>query len=115
MRWVRRLSPGASSLLVVAPLNHKQKRFALEYRVDHNATAAALRAGYSSRGASQQGARLLANDQIRHLIDEADSQVLAKVEQKGSRVLEELATFAYSDVSEAFNADGTLRHLRDFP
>lgn len=81
----------------MAPLNHKQKRFALEYRVDHNATQAALRAGYSSRGAETQGMRLLRNAEVQRLIAQHDEKVLAKVEEKGNRVLEELALIGYFD------------------
>lgn len=95
----------------MAPLNHKQKKFALEYRVDHNATEAALRAGYSSRGASTQGARLLANAEIRKLIDAADAKVLEKVEAKGDRVLAELGHIGFQDPIGIFNTDGTLKHL----
>ena len=39
----------------------KQQRFAEEYMIDSNATAAAKRAGYSPHTANEQGARLLAN------------------------------------------------------
>ena len=39
----------------------KQQRFAEEYMVDSNATAAAKRAGYSPHTANEQGARLLTN------------------------------------------------------
>jgi phage terminase small subunit len=39
----------------------RQQRFLDEYLVDLNATQAAIRAGYSTRTANEQGARLLAN------------------------------------------------------
>lgn len=87
----------------MAPLNHKQKKFALEFRKDHNATQAALRAGYSSRGADVQGSRLLADARIRKLIDEADGKVLAKIEEQGNSVLGELAHIGFSDPLELFN------------
>jgi phage terminase small subunit len=37
----------------------KRQVFAKEYILDHNATQAAIRAGYSERSAKQQGSRLL--------------------------------------------------------
>lgn len=89
--------------MATTPLNHKQKAFALEYRKDHNGTAAALRAGYSSRGASTQGARLLTNPAIRKLIEAADSKAFAKVEAEGNTVLGELAHVGFSDPLEMFN------------
>ncbi|MFA9203068.1 MAG: terminase small subunit, partial [Flavobacteriales bacterium] len=39
----------------------KQQRFIDEYLIDFNATQAAIRAGYSSDTAKQQGSRLLSN------------------------------------------------------
>ena len=100
---------------MAAPLTYKQKAFALEYRKDHNGTQAAIRAGYSHRGADVAAVRLLADPRIRALIGEADTKALEQVQKAGDRVLTELATFAYSDVAEAFNEDGTLKHLKDFP
>lgn len=87
----------------MAPLNHKQKKFALEYRKDHNATQAALRAGYSQRGADVAGSRLFADIRIKALIEEADAKVLAKVEAQGNNVLAELAHIGFSDPLEMFN------------
>jgi phage terminase small subunit len=87
----------------MAPLNHKQKRFALEYRVDHNAGAAAERAGYSHRGSATQGMRLLMNAEVQKLIAAHDTKVLAKVEEKGNRVLEELAHIGFSDPIDMWN------------
>ena len=49
----------------------KQECFCREYLVDLNATAAALRAGYSERTAKQQGSRLLTNVDVQAAIAEA--------------------------------------------
>lgn len=51
-------------------LNDKQQRFADEYLIDLNATQAAIRAGYSEKTASQQGARLLKNVNVSAYINE---------------------------------------------
>ncbi len=51
-------------------MNAKQKRFAEEYLIDLNATQAAIRAGYSSKNADVQGARLLGNVSISAYIRE---------------------------------------------
>ena len=98
-----------------APLNHKQKRFALEYRVDANGTQAAIRAGYSTRGADVTAVRLLADPRIRALIEAHQERVLEKVAAKGDKVLEELAHFAHSDLADAFRPDGTLMHVTEMP
>lgn len=55
-------------------LNAKQRRFAEEYSVDHNATKAAVRAGYSEKAAKQQGHRLLQNPAVRHAVGSLDAE-----------------------------------------
>ena len=45
-------------------LAERQAAFAREFCIDHNATKATIRAGYSKNGASVQGTRLLANAKI---------------------------------------------------
>ncbi len=58
----------------------KQECFCREYLVDLNATAAALRAGYSERTAKQQGSCLLTNVDVQAAIVEAQE---ARAERTG--------------------------------
>ena len=51
-------------------LTPKQERFAEEFIVDRNNTAAAKRAGYSERTAESQGSRLLRNVNVASRIAE---------------------------------------------
>lgn len=51
-------------------LTDRQERFCREYLVDLNATLAAKRAGYSSRTANEQAARLLAKDSVKARVAE---------------------------------------------
>jgi phage terminase small subunit len=46
----------------------KQRRFVDEYLIDLNATQAAIRAGYCTKTAAQQAARLLRNVKIQQAI-----------------------------------------------
>jgi phage terminase small subunit len=55
-------------------MNAKQKRFAHEFHVDHNATAAAIRTGYAEGTARQQGSRLLANPAVKQLVAKLDAK-----------------------------------------
>lgn len=55
-------------------MNPKQERFAHEYVVDHNAAAAARRAGYSSNRAKQTGSRLLTLPDVAQLIEKLDAE-----------------------------------------
>lgn len=52
-------------------MNPKQQTFVMEYLVDHNATEAAKRAGYSDRVARQYGSKLLAKPDIQEAISRA--------------------------------------------
>ena len=49
----------------------KQRRFVEEYLIDHNATQAAIRAGYSENGAKSAGSRLLANVNVGPAVEKA--------------------------------------------
>ena len=51
-------------------LTPKQQRFVEEYLLDLNGTQAAIRAGYSSKTANEQAARLLAKDSVQALVTE---------------------------------------------
>ena len=52
-------------------MTKKQKRFVEEYLIDLNATQACIRAGYKTKTANEQGARLLANVSIQEAIAES--------------------------------------------
>lgn len=77
-------------------LTEKQKRFVQEYLVDLNATAAAKRAGYSPKTASEQGARLLVNVKVQEAIQKAMEKRQNRVEITQDRVLQELAAIAFA-------------------
>ena len=60
-------------------LNDKQKRFCEEYLIDLNATAAAIRAGYSEDTAYSQGQRLLKNVEIQKYVKEHQKNTSTKL------------------------------------
>ena len=60
-------------------LNPKQRRFAYEYSVDHNAARAAIRAGYSSKTAKEAGSRLMAKVAVRQLVAKLDAETNAEL------------------------------------
>ncbi len=64
-------------------MNKRQERFAHEYSVDHNATQAAIRAGYSERTAAQSGARVLANVSVKQLVVKLDGEKNAALGVEG--------------------------------
>jgi len=62
------------------PLPIRQQRFVEEYLIDHNATQAAIRAGYSAKTAEQQGPRLLGNVGVARAITAAIAELSQRVE-----------------------------------
>ena len=52
-------------------INDRQKRYVAEYLIDLNATQAAIRAGYSVKGAHVRGAELLKNRKVAAAIQKA--------------------------------------------
>lgn len=68
----------------------KQRLFAEEYLVDHNATRAAIRAGYSVKNAGQQGERLLKNAEIAAFVAKAQSERIERVQITQDYVLQRL-------------------------
>ena len=78
----------------MAKLTPKQQRFVEEYLVDLNATQAAVRAGYSEKGASVTGSQLLANPKVSQAIEEAQKKRSEKVNITAEYVLGRLLEVA---------------------
>ena len=99
------------------PLNPRHEAFAREYIVDKNATAAAERAGYrgTRQGLAVTGSRLLKNPKIAARVESLlkDAGEAAGVSAK--RIISELASVAFSDISKAFGPDGQLLPFKDMP
>jgi phage terminase small subunit len=77
-------------------LSNKRMAFVNEYLVDFNATQAAIRAGYSTKGARVQGCNLLANPNIKESIK-------ARLDEKAmsaNEVLTRLAEHARGDIGD---------------
>jgi phage terminase small subunit len=96
-------------------ITDQQERFAREYIVDRNGTAAAVRAGYSEATASQAATRLLKHEGIVAFIANLTEKRNARVELTPARLLEELGRLALADVGLAFNPDGTMRPIHEIP
>ena len=78
-------------------LTDKQRLFIKEYLIDKNATAAAIRAGYSKKAATQIGAENRRKPYIKEIIDKAIEELEWKAEVTAERVLREIALIAFSD------------------
>ncbi len=71
----------------------KGKSFVAEYLQDHNATAAAIRCGYSPKGAASWGSRLA--KKYKAEIQQAIEASNRRLEVSADRIRQELAELAY--------------------
>ena len=71
-------------------LTPRQARFVDEYLIDLNATQAAIRAGYSEKGASVRGTWLLANSRVKAAVEASKAALLERTEGTQERVIEKL-------------------------
>jgi len=96
-------------------INLRQKRFVSEYIIDFNGTKAAERSGYSKKTAAEQAARLLTYVKIQAAITEALRDRELRTQITADNVLIGLYKIAVADLSEAYNADGSLKNIHDIP
>ncbi len=86
-------------------LNEKQKRFVSEYIIDLNAKQAAIRAGYSPKGAEPQASRLLSNAKIQVEIAKAMEDRGKRTGITQDRVLVELSAIAFAKATDYVEVD----------
>lgn len=79
--------------------------FCEEYLIDLNATQAAIRAGYSSKTADVQSARLLVNVKVQERISLLRSKQSKRTEVTADKVIAELAAIAFADRTELAKVD----------
>ena len=109
-------SPERPDALPARPLTPKQHRFAEEYLVDLNATAAARRAGYSVRAASVIGYELMQKVHVVELITQLKAERAARLKCTADRVLEELAALGFSDIRHyGITHEGQLKRTPGAP
>jgi len=71
-------------------LNHRQERFVQEFLVDLNATQAAIRAGYSEKGAHVRGSELLSIRKVRDAIEARKADLAERAGVTEEWVIEKL-------------------------
>lgn len=92
-------------------LNKKKTLFVKAYRVDRNATNAAIAAGYSPKTAYSAGYRLLKNVEIQQEIERQDAELAKKLDLSVEWVIKRLMWRAGFDVRKFYNEDGTLKEV----
>jgi phage terminase small subunit len=99
----------------MAKLTDKQELFAREFIVDLNATQAAIRAGYSEKSSRNQGARMMANDDILTRIAALKADRNEEVGIDAAYVLRRLVEIDQMDVLDILLANGELKPIKDWP
>lgn len=94
-------------------LTIKQNMFCQEYIIDFNASQAAIRAGYSSKGAGVQGGKLLEIPKINARIKECIAERAKRTEITADNVLKELSKIAFISVDDFYKDDGSVKLLSE--
>ena len=81
-------------------ITDRMKKFVDEYLVDFNATAAAIRAGYSESTAQEQSSQLLARPDIRALIAEGQKAIAERTQSFQDDAVSELKIVGFSDLAD---------------
>lgn len=99
----------------MAPLNTQQKLFCYAKARGLNHTDAAKEAGYSEKTAGSQGFDLLKKPEIKALVEKLTAKTLAAAEVSISDVIEQLRAILNVDPLNAYDDDGKLKPLKEWP
>jgi len=94
-------------------LNLRQQLFVEQYLLDMNGTKAAVRAGYSEKGADVQAARLLGDVRIAAAIQKAMNARSQRVEISQDRTIQEIARGCFWDPADLFHEDGSMKQIQE--
>ena len=94
-------------------LTDKQKAFVNEYLIDLNATQAAIRAGYSAKNAGKIGPELIGKTRIANEIQKAMAKREKRTEITQDRVLKELATIGFFQITDFMKVDKGQLVIKD--
>lgn len=91
----------------------KQKRFCDEYLIDSNATAAAIRAGYSAKGARAVSSRMLTYTYIKEYLAEKQHVTAKNLDITREGVIRVLHNLINFDPRKLFDAIGNLKPVSE--
>ena len=95
-------------------MNEKQLRFCEEYIIDHNATQAAIRAGYSPKSARTQASELLTKPNIQEKIQELAEKVSTENIATAEEVLQHFTKVMRGELFDQvvkWDEDGNLQKV----
>ncbi len=83
-------------------VTHRQQAFAREFLVDHNGTQAAIRAGYSQKGAHVAASTNLKNPEVQAELAKLAAPVKERAELRAVELLNRVRAVAFGDITELF-------------
>ena len=92
-------------------LTDRQKQFAVEYLIDRNGSAAAIRAGFSEKGSRVTASRLLTNPNIKAIIDKKTAKIIEKTEMTALKAMQEVKAIATSNIMDGMQYDANTREF----
>lgn len=101
--------------MVVLARNERQKRFCEEYIINLDATAAAIRAGYSEKTASQLGYQLLQKHSVKAYVAELLKKRSERTQVDADYVLRRLVAIDQMDVLDILKNDGSIKPIGEWP
>lgn len=107
--------PGSSHVKGPDGLNDRQRLFCAEYLIDLNASAAAIRAGYSARSARSIAQELMVKPEAIAVVQALMKERAERTQVTGDRVIHEVARLAFADLRTLFDARGILLPVADWP
>ena len=96
-------------------LNEKQRRFAVEYVKDLNATQAAIRAGYAAGSAKVTGSRLLSHANVRKLLEILLAERIERTQVDADWTLRRLVAEAEADLADLYDENMRLKPVHEWP
>lgn len=104
--------PGADRM---TELTARQQRFVEEYLVDPVGSQAAIRAGYSPRGAKERAWRLLQKPAVVAAIETAKAERAERTKIDADWLLTRLAAEAEADLGDLYDENGDFKPIKDWP
>lgn len=95
--------------------DRRREYFCHQYVVDFNGTQAAIRAGYSQKGASVTATRLLADDRIQKRVKYLSEEVKKSVKIDAEWVLQQLVMMVQADLTQIMDPQGNFLDPSDWP
>ena len=96
-------------------LTPQQDLFCHEYLKDRNGMQSAIRAGYSSHTAKEQGYDLLTRPHVRYRVNQLIEEQFNRLKLDADRVIKGLLKISEADLRDAFDDNGNLLSIKDMP